>query len=293
MAENSQRSCPSCRSPKSKILGRKNDFQVRLCKDCQTLYVSTLPHSDKAEDYDEYYTEANLTVPNFIYRRLEEIIDEFAPFREHNRFLDIGFGAGTILQVADKKHWEVFGVEVSKPAAENAEKLGFKVFHGELAEAKYPDDYFDVVTASEILEHLPKPQIVLNEVARILRPGGLFWATTPSARSISYRLIGLNWSIIAPPEHIQIFSAKGLSKLLREAGFSRIKMRTHGLNPFEIIDNFHSRANENSFNRVSTAYELNESLTQSKSRQMTKNILNRTLNFLKLGDSIKIYAQKI
>ena len=40
----------------------------------------------------------------------------------------------------------------------------------------------------------------------MLRPGGLFWTTTPHARGLSARVLGLKWRCIWPPEHLQLFS---------------------------------------------------------------------------------------
>lgn len=293
-----ERSCPACHNSDNKTLGSKNGFLLLSCRGCRSLYSSDLPVGVETEDYDEYYTEKNLQVPEFIYKRLDQIIGGFRPFFTNGRLLDIGFGAATLMEVAEKKGWEVYGIEVSKPAVDHAEKLGFTVFHGELQDAEFPDDYFDVVTASEIIEHCPQPEILLNEVFRILRPGGLFWATTPSARGLSYQLTGLDWTTICPPEHLQLFSKKGVGLMLDEAGFSAFEIQTLGFNPFEIIDTYRKRLKrkgaeeEVSFNRVETAYDLNEQLTRDPIRQKIKNLLNGTLNIFGVGDSIKIKAVK-
>lgn len=291
MTDVKHRNCPSCQSRKAAVAGEKNGFHLFVCRDCQTLFTERLPVFAEAENYDDYYTAANLQVPEVISKRVGEIIDGFAPYRQTNRLLDIGFGAGTILQIAREKDWEVFGVEVSEPAVEQAEKSGFTVFHGELEAARYPNHYFDVVTASEIVEHLPEPQSLFNEVARILRPGGLFWATTPSVQSLSYRLMGVDWSVVAPPEHIQLFSQKGVFRMLKSAGFAHIKLKTHGVNPMEIAQYYRPpNGSSKKFSHVETGYKLNESLTKSPARQKIKDLLNGTLNVLRFGDCMKIFA---
>ncbi|WP_448527610.1 class I SAM-dependent methyltransferase [Parathermosynechococcus lividus] len=48
---------------------------------------------------------------------------------------------------------------MSKPAIEKAKQQGFNVFWGDVTAAAYPDNYFDVVIASEVIEHLEKPAI--------------------------------------------------------------------------------------------------------------------------------------
>jgi SAM-dependent methyltransferase len=174
-------------------------------------------------------------------------------------------------------------------------ELGFDVFQGELQNAHWPSQHFDVITAAEILEHLSEPRLLLEEVARLLRPGGLFWTTTPHARGLSARVLGLQWRCIWPPEHLQLFSAGGLKSLLREVGFREIRVRTTGGNPLEI---FHAiskkkdapKAADQHFDRVGTAYQLNESLMKNRHRRVLKDLVNGALNITRLGDSLKIYA---
>jgi len=298
MINEKRRPCPACHKLQTKELGEKNGFLMLVCRNCRSIYSSHLPIGEESENYDEYYTESNLKVPEFILKRLDEIIEVFQPHFTHGRLLDIGFGAATLMQIAKGKGWQTFGAEISKPAIEHAQKLGFKVFHGELQEARYPDNYFDVIAASEIIEHCPQPEVLLNEVIRILRPGGLFWATTPSAKGLSYQLTGLNWTIISPPDHLQLFSKKGICTMLKTSGFSRFKIQTFSFNLLEVVNTYGNRLNKKyseekgSFNRVETGYTLNESLTKSPVRQKIKHLLNGTLNVLSIGDSLKIKAVK-
>jgi len=287
------RGCPACNTHDGRNLGEKNGFDIIVCGACKSLYTDRVPVATESENYDEYYGESNLSVPNFILKRLAEIIGEFEGSRKANRLLDVGFGAGTMLEVAKDMGWVVSGIEVSRPAAEQARERGFDVFLGGLRDAKYPDNHFDVVTASEILEHMPEPVADLKEIVRILRPGGLFWATTPHANGLSFKILKLDWSVMSPPEHIQLYSKAGTRKMLKEAGFNSINLQTHGLNPSEIRDHFTTkRADDESFDRVNTSYALNESFTKSPIRKTVKSVLNGVLNISSAGDSLKIWARK-
>ncbi len=291
------RECPGCKSNDRKLAGAKNGFEIFACLECRSLYTSRLPIAGDAENYDEYYSASNLAVPDFIIKRVKEIVEGFSGYRSTNRLLDIGFGAGTILDVAKTQGWDVCGQEVSAPAVAQAREKGFEVFHGDLRSAGYPDEHFDVVTCSEIIEHLPNPQDVLSEIARMLRPGGLFWATTPSARGLSFRILGTRWSVLSPPEHTQLYSRKGMTVMLRNAGFSEVRLKTFGLNPSEIIHFLKSKGRNggsdiDSFDRVETSYALNEKLSSGPVRKRIKGLLNGTLNIFGLGDSLKIYAER-
>ncbi|MEO5858811.1 MAG: class I SAM-dependent methyltransferase [Pyrinomonadaceae bacterium] len=294
--KNSIRECPGCSGVIADFVGEKNGFRIFRCSACGTLFTSHLPAAGGEEDYDAYYTPSNLTVPPFILTRIREIFGGFERYRQLDRILDIGFGAGTMLQVGRELGWETFGIEVSGPAVEQARKEGFAVFHGDLLNAGYATDYFDVVTASEIIEHLPDPAEALREISRILRPGGLFWATSPSARSLSYRAMGTHWTVISPPEHLQLYSAQAVKHLLLKSGFSKVSVNTSGLNPVEILHHFRSGSKTEpsspSFDRVRSAYDINEALTRSRFRTAIKGGANRVLRFLGLGDSLKIKAIK-
>jgi SAM-dependent methyltransferase len=287
------RPCPACLSTDARVAGPKNGYDILVCRSCGTIYTSRLPEASETEDYDAYYTDANLTTPEFIRDRVREIVEEFATYRVTNRFLEIGFGAGTILSEAQRQGWDAYGTEVSATACEHAREAGRQVFHGELREAKFESDHFDIVAASEILEHLPDPAAELAEIVRILRPGGLFWATTPSARSLSFRVMGPEWTTISPPEHTQLYSIAGARLMLLKAGFEEIRLVTSGLNPSEIVNHFRGGpAHGERFDRVGTAYELNEKLTRSPLRRGIKDGLNSMINLLGVGDSIKIFAVK-
>ena len=304
------RLCPAC-DGHGKTLGRKNGFEMFQCNRCRSLYTAVIPPPVAAVDYDEVYSTADTTViPGFVHNRVREIVSSFSRFRHSNRFLDLGFGSGVFMQVAAAEGWNVSGTEVSRTAVENARRLGFQdVFHGDLAKAGYPTGHFDVVTASEVLEHIADVKLLLKEVVRILRPGGLLWASTPHGHGLSFRLLQLQWSVVYPPFHLQLFSTTGARTLLKTAGFQRIHLATHGFNPYEVLYVRRVRAHPpdsgtatgcnppedttvrlHYADRVNTSRQLNEALLRTPVRRACKQILNTMLNASRLGDRLKIHA---
>ncbi len=83
-----------------------------------------------------------------------------------------------------------------------------------------------------------------------------------------------------------------------------MRVSTQGVNPLEIIHALRNgkvlqaekkeinKTDERTFNRVETGYELNAALSASASRRAVKNLLNRMLDISRLGDSLKIWAEK-
>jgi SAM-dependent methyltransferase len=292
--------CPACAAQQRKKIGCKDRWTIYLCRRCQSLFAEDGSMTPPEHNYNEYYNENNLVVPDFINGILDGIVSRFAPYRKTNRLLDIGCGAGSLLLAARRANWDAKGLEVSRPAAEHVRKLGFDVFLGEISEAEYPDETFDVVTASEILEHVADASALLREIARILRPGGLLWATTPHARGASARLLGTRWSVITPPEHYHVFSRMGIRQLLLRAGFSKPRILTQGFNPYEIVSAFRNRGDTAFVNivgtggnaRVISSYELNSRMSHAASTKLLKGAANGILNLTSMGDSLKIWAEK-
>lgn len=294
----SSRNCPGCASSKSRAWGTKNGFDLRCCLRCSTTFTAQLPASEEGHDYDSYYRPDNINKPEFLNRRLDELMSGFASFRQSGRLLDIGCGGGEWLNAARRAGWKAQGLEVSAPVVEYLREQDFEIFHGFLQDAAYPDNHFDMVLAIEVLEHVPDAEAILRETARILRPGGVLWATTPHGNGLSARVLHEEWSVVAPPEHLHLFSSKGMRRILRKSGFSHSRVQTQGINPFELMHGIKHRfkpgknvADEDS-NRVQSSYQLNEFMIEKSSRRLLKDALNVVLSTTQMGDSLKIRAIK-
>jgi 2-polyprenyl-3-methyl-5-hydroxy-6-metoxy-1,4-benzoquinol methylase len=270
------------------------------------LFTDQLPDATAPSQYASVYAEGqNTDIPDYIQAQIDRIVATFANRRQNGRFLDVGFGAGCYLQAAKEQGWTTFGTEVSASAFHHAQSRSLGQLHqGYLADAAYPNCHFDVIVASEVVEHVPDPLAFVSEIYRILRPGGLFWATTPHGCGLSIRTIGMDSSLVSPPDHLQLFSVKGIKSLLLQAGFSQVAVATHGFYVTEVLHHFRSRHRQSTastpppvdshdnFDRLATSRSLNEKLMRSPWRRAVKSALNGTLNVLSLGDSLKIHAIK-
>lgn len=291
------RRCPACEGRVARGWGHANGIYLLRCKTCRTVYTADITVEDFAEEYEDYYTDANLHFPAFVGTSLDRTFAGFERYRQTGRLIDVGFGAASAMEAAARAGWEAEGIEVSKPAVEHARSLGFAAFHGHLHEAGYSDSYFDVAVISEVLEHVGDPRGLLQEIARVVRPGGLLWATTPHGRGISARLLGLEWSVVVPPEHLQLFSRGGLRELVDSTGFRTVAIKTEAVNPFEILHRLRRKASLDTasmpgFDRVQSSYAILEKLYSRPSLRYAKDSVNRMLSATRMGDSLKIWAER-
>lgn len=108
---------------------------------------------------------------------------------------------------------EIHGLELQPELVEKAEGYA-TVRQWDLdtpAPLPFPDDHFDAVIAKDILEHLQKPWVLVREIRRVLRPGGVVMASVISSRS--HRV----W---ADYTHVRGFTHDTGRQLFADAGFS-------------------------------------------------------------------------
>lgn len=152
-------------------------------------------------------------------------LDLIEKYKTSGKLLDVGCATGGFLRFAHSKGWQVWGVELSDYATEvAAKKYSLNVFKGFLEDAHFEDNYFDVVCASDILEHVIDPQNFLKEIFRILTNNGLLYLACPNADSFYYRFFSLiahynhkNYFVL--PHHLYHFSPSTIKLLFDKVGF--------------------------------------------------------------------------
>jgi SAM-dependent methyltransferase len=99
--------------------------------------------------------------------------------KPQHRLLDLGAGAGIVPEMNFRGHADrVCGVDPDERVVDNPFLDEGRQGVGE--SIPYEDESFDIVVSDNVLEHLDRPVEVFREVARVLKPGGIFLAKTPN-----------------------------------------------------------------------------------------------------------------
>jgi len=168
----------------------------------------------------------------FIYWESRKTLKKIGKVSEQKgkRILDIGCSFGFFLDSARELGWETYGVEISKYASDFARnKLHLNVTTGTINDVSYSDNFFDVITMWDVIEHLGDPVSSLKKIRNLLKPNGILALATPNIQSPLARLTKEKWEQIKPAYHLYYFSPRTLTKLLEESQLLLVKLSTQGL----------------------------------------------------------------
>jgi SAM-dependent methyltransferase len=117
-------------------------------------------------------------------------------------------------------------VEVNEEATGISRKQGHMVWSGELCEVGLPQQFFDVVYLSHVLEHVRSPRAALRQLRCSVRPDAYIIITVPNFDSPWSNIFGeYDWNLDLP-RHFYHFGKSTLKRLVLDAGFEVVKWRT-------------------------------------------------------------------
>ena len=193
------------------------------CKNCHLIYVNPIEKASKING--DYSKMGNPDAPIIRESRLRAAKSQLGLIKNYKNgttLLDVGCGEGFFLFNASKAGYTTKGIDISQDAAEYARReFGLNVEAKPFKELQFPENYFDVVTLWQVLEHVPYPLMVLKEVHRILKPGGLLATSTPDIEGIMAKIFRRKWWNLRRL-HINQFTAKTLADMLNRAGFKNV-----------------------------------------------------------------------
>lgn len=257
-----QTACPLCQHPERKLaatwadweesLGRRDDGPMRLsageacgvaalapdlleCSSCGSVGMAVIPSKDQlARFYANYHmtsgfvSKAKKKVARA--RKRLRLLSLMTPRRRGGarRFLEIGASIGTAAEAARQLGYEPHAVEIDADAIGKGRELYPEVqfVEGELDDVP-GEERFELLYGAEVIEHVPDPGHFLDQCRRLLAPRGVLFLTTPDCGHPKRPRPLLNWHSVKPPEHINLFTKKGMAALLSAHGFEDHRLLPH------------------------------------------------------------------
>ncbi|MBD2538438.1 class I SAM-dependent methyltransferase [Coleofasciculus sp. FACHB-SPT36] len=152
------------------------------------------------------------------------------------RVMNIGIGNGKLEMQCVEQGWETFALDPCETAVERLKEYGIQGQVGYIEAIPYTDRLFDVVFASEVLEHLDDKQLELGlqEIKRVLKTNGYFIGTVPFNENL------LDNEVVCPEcgkvfhrwGHLQSFDKLKMRVTLKNAGFEIISLETYAFPDF-------------------------------------------------------------
>lgn len=155
------------------------------------------------------------------------------------KVLDIGCGFGYFLKFIEEKknNWELYGMDISDYAIKKAKsnlKTAKLIVSNVNVGIPFKNNYFDLVTLFDVIEHVKAPFNVLQESYRVLKSGGLICITTPNLNAIERLWKKKNWHGFNDPTHVYLFTPDSLKFLVERVGFKVELLKT----PFHPLPTF-------------------------------------------------------
>lgn len=255
--------CPVCKQDHTKKVGLRGGKYQRLnlgietiivrCLSCGLLYPNPFPFPENPQrlygEPDKYFEYHSISGKVTASKSLLEII-RVKTGLSCPAVLDVGSGRGELLKAAkDSGIARVVGLDFSRAMVEFARRTwGIDVRLQSIEEHAIDNaGTYDAVVLNAILEHVYRPDLMVESASKLLRKDGILYINCPNEPNLitsSYALTALarhsrgvvNLAPTFPPYHVFGFNSRSLTALLEQYGFAVESIRLHGA-PFRIKPN--------------------------------------------------------
>ncbi len=245
--------CPVCRSLPEQgdpVVARIKARTFRRCARCGMLYMSWTVdekqteynrayfYEDYEKQYGKTYEEDFASIKAQGVRRMS-LIDSIYRRRHSSvtpTILDVGCALGPFMDAANDSGWQVFGIDVSQDAVSHVTgKLHYPAIC-----ASFPDpdisrqfgiDRFDALTMWYVIEHFQDLDGVLKAASSLVKKGGIFAFSTPSASGVSAKYGGDGFFENSPSDHYTLWEPARAASILKRYGFEVKKIVSTGIHP--------------------------------------------------------------
>ncbi|MBF0282570.1 MAG: class I SAM-dependent methyltransferase [Zetaproteobacteria bacterium] len=242
--------CPACENQQAQLKFEKNGLRYVDCLQCQTMYVNPRP---TAEILSWFYADS----PNYAYwndvifpaseearrqkifiPRVDRILKLCEKYEIHtDTLLEVGGGFGTFCDEVNQRQIfsRVVVIEPTPKLAQTCRDRDLEVIESVVEDAFFgKNQLFDVVVSFEVIEHLFSPSDFVQQMVRLLKPGGMLILSCPNGQGFDIQTLGA-LSNSVDHEHLNYFNPKSLAHLLASCGLEVLETLTPGVLDAELV----------------------------------------------------------
>jgi uncharacterized protein (TIRG00374 family) len=195
------------------LIGMKELFEKSLKNENLFAFYNTIEG-----DIDEKSFNSDMLVQRYFQRRKTEVIKDALAVDTNDVIIDIGCGSGVQLKEIDRHGYSLaIGIDVNLNAIRFARERSIPNTEFIIADAQclpLKSSSADKIICAEIIEHLKRPDQIINEIDRILKRGGAVVITTPNDRSV-WGVYEFLWDVFGRGRnygetHLRFFSESSL-----------------------------------------------------------------------------------
>ncbi len=243
--------CPACKGLRLAQVFEKLGFSYDRCTECGTVLMNPRPSPQLLAEFglnsanyefwnSQVFPATEAKRRDTIFRpRAHKLVEEC---RANNlsavTVLEVGAGFGSFCeQLSECELFQrIIALEPSPRLAESCRRRGLEVIESTIEKCALPNNSVDVVASFEVIEHLFDPDLMLKEVNRILRPGGLLAISCPNIRGFDLMTLATASDTI-DHEHMNYFHPRSMSELLARHGLRVANVSTPGQLDVDLVRN--------------------------------------------------------
>lgn len=213
-------------------------FDLQRCQKCSFLFTNPRPSMSEIGPYyqsDRYVSHAGDKGGFSFMYKVYDVVRDYSikqklklikSYHSSGKMMDLGCGLGYFLHgVTNDKTFDVMGVDVSEEAIEYVKnKFGYNV-QNETQLDSMPENSFDVITQWHVLEHVHLLNERMQQLKRLLKPGGTMFIAVPNSNSWDAKHYREFWDGYDVPRHLYHFNQQSFNLLMDKHGFKTVATR--------------------------------------------------------------------
>ena len=206
----------------------RDDISVLKCQKSGVIFLSNTDHMETShyearEDFTYWGAQDRKAATLAGYEDARRRFEQFSKVVANKKWIDVGTGAGGILDLLSAVARETLAVEPQEKARQSLIEAGYRVFP---SVEELPGGDFEVATLFHVFEHLTDPVGTLELLRSKMAPGAKLIVEVPHAKDFLLSFLDLEafksftfWS-----EHLILHTRNSLTLFLEKAGFSNISV---------------------------------------------------------------------